>query len=314
MHASSRIYRISCTVLLLLSWISISEAQRLSDRNLIINPLADSTSFPENKRVSVAHALQGWAGFGRYTGLSDDDHEWFHELGANIELIRFSNRSTLSIYTTIEFIADPFNRITFNPRAIWWSEGFIYSLKTAEDRFWQFSYHHRCKHDIDNLSIGEERTLIYGSFRAEHIRTYQLPKRREMWLSLGTDLYSILQDTRDPINPVPESLNQERLIASTSLKAHFLLPFKDEQVAWFVNTYVQPNLFGQEKGFTNRFRETAEFNVNAGVSTGLMLRGAAQIRLFLDYEYLNDTEIPIQPRHAHLLKFGIRGLSAKGIR
>jgi len=298
--------------LLLLS-PSLLYGQRLMERNTMIIPLADSSRYKPGSGVSFAHSFSGWAAFGNYLATSDESHEWFHEMGATIELIRFSNRATFGVTTTIEFVADPFNNINFNPRAIWWSEGLFY-MRKSEKGFWRLGYYHRCKHDVDNLSIGEERTLIFGSVNYEYFRPLKSNLKEELWYAIGGDWYTIRQDSRDPLNPEPNSLNHMNLLASVSLKVHHLKVFPNGKLGWYTNAFLQPNLYSDNEGFLDRFNNLDRVNASFGISTGLALIGNGKLRIGFNYEFHPDTGIPIAPRSAHLFSFGIRGLSMSQIK
>ncbi len=301
---------------LLISFLLFSHLafpQRLMERNTMIVPLADSISYDQGTGISFAHSLSGWAGFGNYLASSDESHEWVHELGATVELMRFSNRATLGITTSIEFIADPFNNINFNPRSIWWSEGLFYMRKT-EKGFWRAGYYHRCKHDIDNLSLGEERRLIFGSLHGEYFVPVRSDEESEFWYAIGTEIYTIRQDDRVPFNPAPESLNHMKLLASFSLKFHHLKRFSNPKFGWYANGFLQPNFYSGNEGLTDRFSDIDRLNASFGLSAGLALIGNGQIRIGFNYEYHPDTTVPILPVGSHLLSFGIRGLSMSQVK
>ncbi len=283
-------------------------AQRLLERNVQLVPLADTTNYDPETGTSWAHSLSGWAGFGRYV-ISDNDHAWVQELGLTVELVRFSHKASLAFTTQIEFIADPNNNINFNPRAIFWSEGIFY-MRRKGNSYWRAGYYHRCKHDIDNLNLGVERTLIFGSLMAE--RSHQLPSKqfKEAWLGYGADLYTIRQDDRFPQDPAPGGLNTMNLLSSFSFKSHVLKAFPSEKAGIYANAFLQANVYSANTGFTNRFSSPDRLNAAFGISAGLALIGNAQIRLGFNYEYLPDSGIPLAASGVHLFGIEIKGLNS----
>jgi hypothetical protein len=74
------------------------------------------------------------------------------------------------------------------------------------------------------------------------------------------------------------------------------------------------NLFGKEEGFINRFNWLQRISINGGFSAGVSIRGKAEIRLGLNYEYLSDTGINPNPENAHLISFGISVLDFNSIK
>ncbi len=93
-----------------------------------------------------------WASFGGYA--PDSTYAWSVRLGGWLELYRFRDGTSLSIWTSNELVASPHSPIRFQPLALFWEEGLLLSKGP-----WQAGFTHRCKHDVDR----KERVLIYSS-------------------------------------------------------------------------------------------------------------------------------------------------------
>lgn len=286
-----------------------ASAQPLIERDVVLNPFWETPTVAEGERRFV-HSYGGWAGLATYAGLRDTDHQWNHQIGGFLELGRWGDTASLLITTQIEFIADPNNDINFNPRAIFWEEGLLYTRRMGAG-FWQLGYYHRCKHDIDNLSLGEERTLIYGSFKHRLLWPTTLPGAEDGYLAWTTDVYSIRQDTRTPPNDQLPNVNQKLL--STGLQAHTRRA-TGEQSGLFATVYGNATLYSETTGFFDRFGSVKNVRAQGGVSAGLSVRGGAALRLAVTYEYLADTGIPVEPQDGHLLRIGLTALSLNGLR
>ena len=157
---------LTCTILLLLMMFAIKvqplEAQRLIERNQILNPLENPSVNIEEGQKKWFSQVGGWGSFGNYAFSRDENHFWYQELGAYFELYRSGNSKSVAITSQIEFIANDDNDINFSPRAIFWEEGILFTSR-QNGFFLQAGYYHRCKHDIDNLNLGEERATVFGS-------------------------------------------------------------------------------------------------------------------------------------------------------
>ncbi|MCC5920330.1 MAG: hypothetical protein LAT68_13865 [Cyclobacteriaceae bacterium] len=109
------------------------------------------------------------------------------------------------------------------------------------------------------LSIGEKRTLIFGSVHGEYFVPIKSTQREELWYTIGAEWYTIRQDDRDPTNSEPESLNHMNLLGSLSFKIHHMKRFSNPKFGWYTNAYFQPNFYSTNKGFMERFRSTECF-------------------------------------------------------
>lgn len=302
------------TILLFISFGLPCYTQRLTDRMYIFNPLFNIEKNILDGHTSIMNSIGGWGEFGGYRIQRDDEHAWYQKLGAFIEFFRTGDYESFSFVSNIEFIAKPYNDIRFKPRSIFWEEGFLYSRKT-EYFYWQIGYFHRCKHDIDNLLAGKERALIFGSIQGKIILPFDMLKEKNNALfSVRSELYTILQDSRYPRSWNSFSYNWKQLIGSLGINFNFTKAVSKRYWYFYLNSYSMINLFGKEEGFTNRFNGLQRASVNAGLSTGISIRGKAEIRIGLTYEYLSDTGINPYPEDAHLISIGVSVLDFNSIK
>ncbi len=300
-----------CVLLLLICCSSALSAQPLIERYLVVNPLWDEGQ-AESGETSYVHTFGGWASFGPYLRFQDDDHQWNHQIGGFLEVVRWGQSTSLHVTTQIEFIADPFNNINFNPRAIFWEEGVVLTRRTGGP-YWQFGYYHRCKHDIDNLNRGEERTLIYGSFMNRMIWPVDLESSERSYIAWKTDVFTVRQDTREPEDALALQPNVDQKLASTGVQAHTRFDGSG-QAGWFATLYGDATLYSATDGFFDRFGSVNDVRFNGGVAAGLSILGRGELRIKAAYEYLSDTGIPVEPRGSHLFRVSLMALSPNVIR
>ncbi|CAN5627855.1 hypothetical protein BH23BAC1_BH23BAC1_30940 [soil metagenome] len=287
------------------------KAQRQVERLLILNPLFDTTKTFNGRNTSWAHSFNGWIGFNKYTIAKDNDHEWFQQIGTMTEIVRFRNNSSITFTGHMEMVADPHNNINLNPRAIFWEEGLFY-IKKVKDHYLKFGYYHRCKHDIDNLEVGQQRTTIYASLLFETIKPVKLPEN-DLILALRTEFYTVRQDYRLPRmmdRPAPDVNN---LLGSFRGNFHYQKLFSNT-LGVFLNGYAKLLIYSQHEGFVDRLQSFQKARVNSGLSGGLVINGNANIRLAVNYDYLSDTGIPIFPVSGHFISFGVMGRNPLTIR
>jgi hypothetical protein len=275
-------------------------SQRFVDRHLIINPLMDTT-IETGRRVSPIHSFGGWASFGRHV-VRDHDHAFFAEMAGFSEIVRFGDRSNILATALIEVIMDPHNDINFNPRAIIWEEGLFFTRR-FDQSFWKIGFVQRCKHDVDNLLINQERTLIFSSIRSSYIFPVNLSERSETLVSLRGDLFTILQDHRIPRAFEGTFPEMHRLIGTLGTTVSFNQELS-QTLGIFANAYTSLHLHSNNRGYFDRFTSIRSIRPNAGIFTGLSIMGNARLRLGVRYEYLSDTGIPVEPRSSHLVSFG----------
>ncbi len=272
------------------------EAQRQASRNLIINPLLDERHHPDEGESRGFNSFGGWAGFGSFPYSSDTNHLWYQDLGGYVELWRRGSTSSLLLTGQIQFIADPHNDINFNPRAIFWEEGLIYT-RHLQPGYLQVGFMHRCKHDIDNIDIGEERSLIFSSLLVHYQHPASLLRDNDLMLKAGFEQYVITWDRRTPRSLEERNPNWNDLNNELTIQAHW-----------------RENPAGSSLSLDTRvhlINLNGEYHVNRGAAIGWHVhRDGGDFRVSLGYEYLHDSGIPAEPAGAHLLSVGIRANSA----
>ncbi|REL33489.1 hypothetical protein DYD21_12025 [Rhodohalobacter sp. SW132] len=280
-------------ILLISVPVSQADAQRLIERDKMLNPLENPAVELEADQTSWLTQFGGWGAFGSQVLSRDSDHLWYQELGAYAEIYRRGNRTSLAITSQIEFIADDSNDINFSPRAIFWEEGLL--LTRSFDSFTlQAGYYHRCKHDIDNLDTGQERTQVFGSALARVIFPFTLYKKNDARFSVQYDHYTIAWEDR-----VPEAFEQlkprwDQLQSSIKLNS-----------AWKIQVGRTANLYLDGYSMATIFEEDiyylGKFRVELGRS-----QQAGDIRFGIHIEHLADSGIPVQPKSVTLAGFGVR--------
>ena len=297
------------TLLVILSTTLV--AQRLVEREIIINPMF--TELPSAQRDSLRwmSSVSAWGGFGYYA-MGDREHAWYQKLGILIELFRLGEQSSFSLESNIEFIANDRNDIRFNPSALICEEGFMYTWRLNQS-FLQIGYFHRCKHDIDNLSEGQERTLIFGGLLFKYILPITKPSTHQRsYLALRTELYTIRQDIRVPDKFMELNPNVKQLLGTVALNINNRKSLS-RSFGVYLNAYGSLNFFGINNGFLNRFNSLHTVQFNGGVSTGFAIQGGAHFRIGLNLEYFSDNMIDPFPKSSFLLSLGILIIDPKAM-
>lgn len=287
---------------------SVMDAQRFPDRWIVLNPLLDTTRRVESGKLSWMHSLSGWGEFGGYP-RGDSEHAWIQRLGAIIELVRIGENASLAFASEIEFIANPHNDIRFNPRAIFWQEGFLLTHRAGKN-YWQIGYYHRCKHDVDNLEAGRQRSLIYGSLLGKYIVPFYLTELPVEGVAvIRGDLYTIRQDARTPLLGLDENPNLRRMIGTLGGSAHLRGPLGGSLLGFFAMGWLGTNLYGDRAATYPVFDRVRTITVQGGIGGGIAITGAAHFRIGIAYEYLADTGINPLPERAHLVSLTIAVLN-----
>lgn len=287
-------------VFIVLMFFASANCQRISERMSIFNPLFNEDADIPGNELEWMTAISGWGEFGKYSFVTDAGHEWYQKLGMFFEFFRKGDKYSLIALGNIEFIADPNNEINFNPRAAFWEEGLLFTKRIYTD-FWQVGYFHRCKHDIDNIETGEERSLIYGSILGKYIAPFTLPFGM-LTVAVRGDLYTIRQDSRKAFEDVQPNL--EYLISSTGINVNFKETLT-EMFGVYINTNASIHLYGSEGGFFSRFNKLAKPGYNTGFEAGISITGNLKFKVGMRYEYLSDAGITMIPQGAHLLSIGL---------
>lgn len=297
------------TLFLILSTTLV--AQRLVEREIIINPMF--TELPSSQRDSLQwmSSLSAWGGFGYYA-VGDREHAWYQKLGVLIELFRHGEESSFFFESNIELIANDRNILGFNPRAIIWEEGFMYTLRLNQS-FLQIGYFHRCKHDLDNLREGVERTLIFGGLLFKYILpVIKATAHQKSYLALRTEIYTLRQDFRLPEKYMELNPNLEQLLGTLALNFNSRKSLS-KNFGVYLNAYGSLNFFGENNGFLDRFNSLQTVQFNGGVSAGFAIQGGAHFRIGLNLEYFSDTVIEPFPKSSLLLSLGIMIIDPKAM-
>jgi len=292
-------------VVLILTFLFQAVAQRFPDRFSTFNPLSEQDGLSSDNGLQWMYSTGGWGEFAAYRGVRDQEHAWLQRLGGYLEMIRIGNGVSLSFLSTIEFIANPHNDIRFNPRAIVWEEGFLYTIR-SERNFWQIGYFHRCKHDVDSFLTGTERSLIFGSLQGKFLIPFSTNAGSTQGLFvIRTDLFTIRQDDRIPTSTSQNGLNMKRAIGSFGVIAHVRTQLRDPVFGLYLSAWSSMTAYSGREGLLNRFGALESATLNGGLTSGIAVQGNAHFRIGVTYEYLSDTGIDVIPRHAGLLSFGI---------
>lgn len=318
----------ACIALLILS--GAVQAQRIPERFFLVNPLSAPLS-----RETVAKAADStcvwmagmgfWSGFERYA-VSDNAHAWRNPFGAYAELVRWrtqtGKQSNVYAVGTFEHVADPNNDISFNPRAVWWEEGVVYSTELDSVRlgsvggtsYLHIGYYHRCRHEVDNLFRGESRVMIYGSLTGKYMLELRgaLPEER-FTAGLRTDIYTIRTDYRYPFSHANTLPSYFDLVGSIGINAQYsnALPWK--QLGWYAGIRCLTSAYAANREFFGRFGAINAARLDYGAVWGISIDGAVRCRLGFQYEYLADPEMRPFPQPQHLLSLGFTFLSPLGI-
>lgn len=296
---------------------STSSATRLTGRWITINPLGTETTSNPGE-FSLLDVTGFWGEFALYGIETDDEHSYNIKLGGLVEIFRVGQDWSLAFLSSTELIANRRGGLFFRPRATFWEEGFVLTKRSAGHRFWQLGYMHRCKHDIDNLGThhcdgsGCERSLIYGSLLGKFLIPLGMYHEggTGSLLALHCDLYTILQDDRNPKSFSDRVPNVERAWGSLGVHVRVRRPLHRDWLGAYLTAYSSLELYGEEEGFFSRFSTLDRATWDAGISAGLALQGAGHLRLGIAYEYMEDTSINPDPESSHLVSLSFTLISS----
>jgi hypothetical protein len=280
---------------------SISHAQRLIERGMILNPLENPAVDLRADESAWFPQVGGWAAFGSYGLYGDENHQWYQHLGGYFEIYRRANRASLAFTGQIEFIADAENDINFSPRAIFWEEGLLFTHRF--NRFLlQLGYYHRCKHEIDNLRFEEERTTVFGSALGRVVLPVSLFSDGDALLAFQYDHYTITWEKRTPALYEGVQPDWEELVNSFKLNGAWKSELRG-QVNFYTDGYIMSTLL------KNDFLMNGMIRAEVGKQAG-----AGEVRFGIHVERLGDSGIPVHPRPVTLLGIGIRIMTPGSIR
>lgn len=242
-----------------------------------------------------------WGNLARGFKSTDERFAWSMSFGGIIQFVEGEN-SMIYLQGDVDVLSDIYNDISFNPRAIFWTEGLVYGLRLDSTNELHLGYVHRCKHDIDNLdkqvvAANEERTLIYGSLMGKYIaRDFDFLKMNTS-TSAQLDMYLYKQDYRIPIErmELPPSVNDLNMSLELTGKFDYT-SFGD------VTAYIREQL---------RFASYNWFDfltVDLRFETGMEFKGeATTMDVFFGFENLDDDDMNRpSPVHSEYFYLGFR--------
>jgi hypothetical protein len=290
--------------LILFIGFNTSYSQRLLDRFSLLNPLFNEEKNLAQDELRWMNSINGWGELGKYVILKDNDHAWHTNMGMFFEIFRIGANTSLSFLSGIEFISDSHNDINFNPRAVLWEEAFIFSKKINRN-YLQIGYFHRCKHDVDNLYVRTERSLIYGSIHGKFSMPVKFFQDDFSLVTFRAELYTIRQDGRSPDGYKNVLPDYESLIGTAGAQLNIKKNISN-LFGFYFASFSNVNVFGGKKSFLDRFESIDKLTFSGGASAGFYIFGDAYFSLGINYEYLPDTEIRLVPHSAHLISAGIK--------
>ncbi len=269
-----------------------AEAQRLIERGWILNPMESVAYQHEDQERSWFTQIGGWGSFGSYALRGDRDHHWYQQLAAFAEIYRHGNEWSVAITSQIEFIANDDNDVNFSPRAIFWEEGVLVTRR-QNNVYIQLGYYHRCKHDIDNLRIGEERTSVFGSAMAAIIVPVNIRESSRATFAVRYDHYTITWEKRTPADFWGAGPNWEDLVSSFTLNADWAT--QNRTVNLHLNGYTMGTILSNETLINGMLRAEIGRKTAAG-----------DLRFGIHTEFLGDSGIPVRPATVTLIGIGVR--------
>lgn len=287
--------------------VSSASAQLFPSRSFIPSPaFRSSEDTLKDTRFLTQQGM--WGDISRGFESEGQRFAWDISFGGFFELVQWQH-SGISLVGDFAILSDIYNNISFNPRAIYWTEGFLYSLNLGTDSIGTtndlaFGYIHRCRHDIDNIDynivgLGEERTLIYGSLSARYIirnvPAELLPNMR-LHLALQLDQYLIRQDDRVP-KVEPQQYDIDSLNTSLSMNLKVDLAKWDNTV-----------LYVRENALISAYNSYSTFTLNLREELGFEFIGAGtRMNLFAGIEgFDRDDYNRPQPTPSNFFYVGFR--------
>ena len=284
-------------LLILLFSVTTVSAQIFPSRNIIMAP--EFRSLTDTIKGVVFLRQQGiWGDISKGFNSAGDRFYWSIATGGIIQFVEWEH-SAIYLIGDYEMAADQHSSIYFHPRAIYWTEGFLYMNKIGETEF-HTGYINRCHHDIDNLAnntvgAGEQRTLIYSSILERGVwRNVHLGGiHSALWAQ--ADEYVFTQDFRIPDSSQKSATDVSRMIASLSFGGKFDLPVGD------VNTYVRVS------AITSAYNKLKTITFDARAELGVEFIGmGSTMNIFLGAESLQDDYSRPVPVHSQYVYLGFR--------
>ncbi len=289
-------YTMRYFILLLIVLFSEGTAfgQVFPSRKFIIAP--EFRSSTDTNKGAVFLRQQGiWGDISKGFNSAGDRFYWSIATGGIIQFVEWQH-SAIYLIGDYEMAADQHSSIYFHPRAIYWTEGFLYMNKVGEIEL-HAGYINRCHHDVDNLATnivgrGEQRTLIYSSILERAIwRNVNLGGiASALWAQ--ADEYVFTQDFRIPDLSQKSATDVSRIIASLSFGGKFSLPIG------------QANTYARVSAITSAYNTFKTISVDARAEVGVEFIGMGSVmNIFIGAEALQDDysrPIPVNSKYVYL--------------
>jgi len=241
-----------------------------------------------------------WGNLARGFGSTDERFAWSMSFGGIIQFVETEN-SMFYLQGDADVLSDIYNDISFNPRAIFWTEGLVYGLRLDTTNELHLGYIHRCKHDIDNLDnqvvgANEERTLIYGSLMGKYIaRDFDFINMNTT-TSAQLDMYLYKQDYRYPFELTDSGESVTDLNFSLELSAKVDIGhFGDVVVYW------RPQIRIASYNWLKTIQQDWRHEVGADVKGD-----DTTMNVFVGYEDLEDDMNRPMPVNSNYVYVGFR--------
>ncbi|MBS1913311.1 MAG: hypothetical protein JST22_15085 [Bacteroidetes bacterium] len=291
-------------------------AQNLPDRAVVLDPLGNHAA--DTNGFAWLNAMQLYGEFSRYSNGSGAHHRWNAKSGGFIEFARWDSTWSIGMMGTMEMVADAASDIGFNPRAIFWEEGILASVRLNHDAAFQFGYMHRCKHDVDNLEPYlysnriEQYTLIYSGLTTRLLLRPRLvadgPVQLFASAAARNDAFLHLYDERHPQEAERTGRNMYTLADALNLTARIDARPHDARYGLHLSAGSMLSLFGSGTDLGGRWRnlqiETAVPFVELGLD--LFNPRAGAFTVFARGEWQRDGAIDPFTTAARLFAVGIR--------
>jgi hypothetical protein len=297
------------TAILSLLAPGIARGVVVADRNMILNPLAHKI---DESGTQFLPLIGGWGEIDKYWKIADDgEHNFNTRIGVAAEAVRIGDDYDFTVSSDVELVANGQGALTFNPRAFFWQEAFMFGAAMA-DSFLQLGYVHRCKHDVDNIEVqdttGERRelVLIYDSVFARWISgrfaltsSSAVPLAAQIYLR--ADIFVLTVDDRSIEKPQKNVTNLRNGFTAGLNCTMFHIWGMLIQSRFRYSAYTFASGFKPAGG---KYRELSQdWSAEASVT---FPGKAGALSLFMDYEKQGCTMINPVNKSSYLVFFGAR--------
>lgn len=228
-------------------------------------------------------------------------------LMGNIDIYK-SSKFQLAFYLANELNANSLNDIGFNPRQSIWEENLAFYYKSLDYTF-NFSFFHRCKHEIDNsdspngdsAAIGyvpTKRVIILSGFNIGVSKNIEIIENLNLLTNINSEYYLMQSDFRTPNSDSQYLPNWNDL--SATIRTNIRLNYS---VSSLISAYSRMNLnflyFGNNINTYNRN--------NTAIELGMSIKGKLyNFDAFFISENLSDELAYTQPNRTIYRGVGIR--------